>query len=383
MLSAVAQLAAALVQRPSVTPADAGCLDLIGDRLAACGFELTRLPSADVDNLWAVRGSDGPCLAFAGHTDVVPTGDEAGWRFAPFAAHIEDGVLHGRGAADMKGSLAAMIVAVEKFVAACPAHNGRIAFLLTSDEEGPATDGTVRITEYLQRESIKLDWCVVGEPSSSERLADIVRVGRRGSLNGRLRIEGVQGHVAYPERALNPIHAALAALQELCGREWDSGNDYYPPSSFQISNVMAGTGAENVIPQTLEVWFNFRYCTEQTSAGLRAAVEAVLDGHGLDYTIDWRVSGEPFLTAGGHLVETISDAVAQRLGYRPVLSTGGGTSDGRFIAPLGVELVELGPLNATIHKVNEVVDLAELDTLSELYGDLLLRLLGGGRETAV
>ncbi len=375
MLSAIGELTAALVARESVTPADAGCLDLIGTRLAACGFSLLRLPSGGVDNLWAVRGERGPCFAFAGHTDVVPPGDARAWTSPPFAPTVRDGLLYGRGAADMKGSLAAMVVAVEQFVDARPDHGGRIAFMLTSDEEGPAVDGTVRITEFLQREAIDVDWCLVGEPSSARRLGDTVRVGRRGSLNGRLTVHGTQGHVAYPERADNPVHAALGALGDLAQRTWDAGNDYYPPTSLQISNIHAGTGAENVIPQDLMVAFNFRFCTEQTAERLRAAVHEHLDRYGLRYDIDWQVSGHPFLTAGGALVEATTAAITAHCGEPPELSTGGGTSDGRFIAPLGIEVVELGPLNATIHKVDECVSLDDLDGLGEIYRGVLERLL--------
>ncbi|MGR8919085.1 MAG: succinyl-diaminopimelate desuccinylase [Gammaproteobacteria bacterium] len=376
-MSPVAELTADLIRRPSVTPADAGCLDALGARLAARGFELVRLPSGEVDNLWAVRGDGGPCLAFAGHTDVVPPGDVAAWDTPPFEPVVRGDMLHGRGAADMKGSLAAMVVAVERFLELNPAPEGRLAFMLTSDEEGPATDGTVRITEFLEREEIGVDWCLVGEPSSLETLGDTLRVGRRGSLNGRLTVRGVQGHVAYPERVDNPIHRALPALAELSARRWDEGNEYYPPTSFQISNFNAGTGAENVVPGSLETWFNFRYSTAQTDAGLREAVEEVLTRHGLDYAIDWHLSGRPFLTAGGRLVEATVAAVAEVLGVSADCSTGGGTSDGRFIAPLGIEVVELGPLNTTIHKVNECVSLTDLDRLARTYQRVIERLLGG------
>lgn len=377
MLSPIGELTAGLIARPSVTPDDAGCLDIIGDRLAAQGFRLTRLPSADVDNLWAVRGDHGPCFAFAGHTDVVPPGNPASWRSPPFEPTIEGDILRGRGAADMKGSLAAMIVAVERFIAANPDHPGQIAFLLTSDEEGPATDGTVKITEYLKQHDIKVDWCVVGEPSCDATLGDTVRVGRRGSLNGHLVVRGIQGHVAYPDRARNPIHQALAALDQLCKTSWDAGNEFYPPTSFQISNIHAGTGAENVIPERLEVQFNFRYSTAQTSAGLKHAVEQIFQRAELDHTINWRLSGEPFLTPGGRLVECVSAVIERALGIVPELSTGGGTSDGRFIAPMGIELVELGPRNATIHKIDEAVSLSELDQLGEVYQQLLEGMLLG------
>lgn len=371
----VADFAIELVARPSVTPDDAGCLDAIGARLAALDFELTRLPSAGVDNLWAVRGVEGPCFAFAGHTDVVPAGDPQAWSSPPFAPTVRDGLLYGRGAADMKGSLAAMVVGVERFVRRHPTHPGRIAFILTSDEEGPATDGTVKVMAFLERSDITVDWCLVGEPSSTTVLGDTVRVGRRGSLNAHLCVQGVQGHVAYADRADNPIHRALPALGELAARRWDDGNAFYPPTSFQISNLHAGTGAENVIPQTLEAWFNFRFCTEQTAASLRSAVHEIFDRHGLRYTIDWKLSGQPFLTAGGRLIETVGAVLEQQLGRRPELSTGGGTSDGRFIAPRGIELVEFGPCNASIHKIDEHVSLADLERLSEVYESILERML--------
>lgn len=364
-------LARELIARPSVTPVDAGCLDVLGARLAACGFELTRLPSGDVDNLWAVRGDAGPLFAFAGHTDVVPPGDEKSWDSPPFEPTLRDGYLFGRGAADMKGSLAAMVVATERFLASEPARPLRIGWLLTSDEEGPANDGTVRIVEHLAREGLQVDYCLVGEPSCAERLGDTVRVGRRGSLNARLTVHGVQGHVAYPDRADNPVHKALRALAELCERRWDEGNDYYPPTTFQISNVHAGTGAENVIPQDLELRFNFRFSTESSAASLRAAVEQTLERHALRHTLEWHLSGAPFLTPGGPFVDAVAGAIESELGVTPELSTGGGTSDGRFIAPTGTALVELGPVNATIHKVNECVAVDELDRLANVYERIL------------
>ncbi len=368
-------LTVALIERASVTPADAGCLDLIGARLHAAGFSVHRLPSGQVDNLWAVRGTSGPCLAFAGHTDVVPPGPLASWTSPPFEPQVRDGRLYGRGAADMKGSLAAMVVAAERFVAAHPVCRGRLGFLLTSDEEGPATDGTVKVVEYLASRGELPDWCIVGEPSSNALLGDTLRVGRRGSLNGHLQVHGTQGHVAYPERADNPIHRALTALTELTATRWDEGNAHFPPTSLQISNIHGGTGAENVIPQDLEVRFNFRFSTEHTAASLRAAVEGLLIRHELRYTLVWHLSGEPFLTAGGRLVETTAAVVAERLGVTPERSTGGGTSDGRFIAPRGVQLVELGPINATIHKVDECVDVNELDALTDVYALIMERML--------
>jgi len=375
--TATVELACELIARSSVTPLDAGCLDIIGARLARAGFECLRLPAGEVDNLWAVRGTRGPCLVFAGHTDVVPPGPLEAWSRPPFEPAREQGVLWGRGAADMKGSLAAMVVASEHFVAAHPEHAGRLAFLLTSDEEGPAIHGTRHVVEHLRAAGVTLDWCVVGEPSSHARLGDVVRVGRRGSLNGRLRVRGVQGHVAYPDRARNPIHTTLPALAELTAIEWDRGNAYYPPTSLQISNLNAGTGAENVIPGELTAWFNFRFSTASTAASLRARVEDVLARHGLDCTLDWHLSGAPFLTAGGRLVAAVQRVLARELDVTPELSTGGGTSDGRFIAPLGVEVVELGPLNATIHKIDECVAERDLDDLARVYYALACELLVG------
>ena len=377
MTSKTLELACDLVACASVTPVDAGCLDLISNRLAALGFDTSRLPSGEVDNLWAIRGQGQPIFAFAGHTDVVPPGDLKSWHTDPFKPVVKDGLLFGRGAADMKGSLAAMVVAVERFVEQYPSHAGSIAFVLTSDEEGPAVEGTVKVVDYLNENDITLEWCLVGEPSSAERLGDTVRVGRRGSLNARLRVKGVQGHVAYPERADNPIHSALAALSELEARRWDQGNDYYPSTSFQISNINGGTGAENVIPQDLEVWFNFRYCTENTATSLQQAVIEVLDRHGLDYDLNWHSTGEPFLTAGGVLVDTTAQVLNELLGLKPDLSTGGGTSDGRFIAPTGAELVELGPINATIHKINECVAVDDLERLTDVYCAIVERMLVG------
>ena len=370
------ELTKALIACPSVTPDDAGCLDLIQARLIPLGFDCRRLPSNGVDNLWAVRGDSGPCLAFAGHTDVVPPGPLEAWTRPPFEPVIADGKLWGRGAADMKGSLAAMVVAVERYIGRAPNHGGRIAFMLTSDEEGPATDGTLRIVQHLQEHDIKVDWCIVGEPSSHLRLGDTVRVGRRGSLNGRLTVHGVQGHVAYPERSDNPVHRALGALAELAARHWDAGNAFYPPTSFQISNVHSGTGAENVIPGSLEVWFNFRYCTEQTADSLKAAVHGLFDRHALRYDLAWHLSGAPFLTAGGKLVEVVQRVLREQLQVEPELSTGGGTSDGRFIAPLGVEVVELGPINASIHKIDECVAVDELEQLAGIYAGILSAALG-------
>lgn len=377
--SATLALACDLIRRRSITPDDAGCLDVLGARLSAAGFAVTPLPFGAVSNLWAVRGAAGPLFCFAGHTDVVPPGPEAAWRHPPFVPEIAGGMLCGRGAADMKGALAAMVTAVENFVAAHPAHPGRIGFLLTSDEEGPACDGTVRVVDWLRAQGTIPDWCLVGEPSSSATLGDVIRNGRRGSLGGTLRVRGIQGHVAYPERAANPIHRAAPALAELTAEIWDRGSADFPPTSFQISNIRAGEGVTNVIPGELQVLFNFRFSTAVTAAQLRARTEAILNRHGLDYELDWQLSGEPFLTPAGKLVDAVVAAVVDRTGTHPALSTGGGTSDGRFIATLGTQVVELGAINASIHKVDEAVAIADLELLSQIYRDLLERLLLGPR----
>jgi succinyl-diaminopimelate desuccinylase len=373
--SSTLALARQLVACASVTPDDAGCQELMIERLERLDFEVTRLRHNDVDNFWAVHGSGGPILAFAGHTDVVPTGDPQSWDYPPFAAQVADGMLHGRGAADMKGSLAAMVTACERFIGANPDHRGRIAFLITSDEEGPAVDGTVKVVEYLRQQGEQISWCLVGEPSSSNRLGDVIKNGRRGSLNATLAVHGQQGHVAYPQLANNPIHAASPALAELAATEWDQGNDYFPATSFQISNIQAGTGATNVIPGELTLLFNFRFSTELTAAAIKQRVEDILDRHGLDYSINWNLSGEPFLTAAGKLVEACSAAVEAVTGCRPTLSTSGGTSDGRFIAPGGAEVVELGPRNTTIHQRNECVAVADIEQLSVIYEKLMQLLL--------
>jgi len=380
-MSATLELAKALIQRPSVTPADAGCQELMIQRLQAIGFTIERLRFGEVDNFWARRGTQGPVLCFAGHTDVVPSGPESAWRFPPFQPTVHQGLLYGRGAADMKGSLAAMITACERFVASQPAHRGSIAFLITSDEEGPSIDGTVKVVQHLEARGEKIDYCLVGEPSSSEVLGDVVKNGRRGSLNGRLVVHGVQGHVAYPHLARNPIHQAAPALAELAAEPWDQGNEFFPATSFQISNIQAGTGATNVIPSRLEALFNFRFSTELTDAQLRQRVAAILDKHGLDYELEWTLSGQPFLTPPGELVDGVRDAIAQVTGRQPRLSTSGGTSDGRFIAPTGAQVVELGPLNATIHKVDECVAVDDLDTLSHIYERVLLNLLAVPHQT--
>ena len=377
-MSDVFELACDLIRRRSVTPDDAGCLPLIGERLAHAGFRVEYLRYGEVDNLWASHGDAGPTLAFLGHTDVVPSGPEASWQSPPFEPAVRNGRLYGRGAADMKGSVAAMVVALELFVAAHPAHRGRVGLLLTSDEEGPTNlDGVRRVAEHFRERGERIDWCVVGEPSSKERLGDLIRVGRRGSLSGTLVVRGVQGHVAYPEKALNPIHAFAPALAELAAERWDEGNADFPPTSFQVSNLNAGTGANNVIPGELAALINFRYCTASRAEDLSARTEAILHRHGLDFALDWNLSGEPFLTPpGGALRDTVVAVCRDLCGIDPEQSTGGGTSDGRFIAPMGAEVVELGPVNATIPKVDECVDIADLDALPALYRAVCERMLG-------
>jgi succinyl-diaminopimelate desuccinylase len=372
----VLALASALVRRASITPEDAGCQALLRERLEACGFRVESLRVGTVDNLWARRGDAAPLFVFAGHTDVVPTGEASSWRYPPFDATVADGMLHGRGAADMKGSLAAMVVATERVLAEGTPLQGSIGFLITSDEEGPAVDGTRAVMRELGRRGVRIDQCLVGEPSSSRILGDVVRVGRRGSLNGTLTVKGIQGHVAYPDAARNPVHDLLAPLAALAARHWDAGNAYFPATSFQVSNIHAGTGATNVIPGHCTVQFNFRFSTEQTADALQAAVAAELETAGLDFEIDWQLSGEPFLTEGGALVEAVKDSIRDLSGLEPTLSTGGGTSDGRFIAPQGAEVVELGPVNATIHKIDECVAIADLHRLTDAYAQILRRLLG-------
>ncbi|WP_456373188.1 succinyl-diaminopimelate desuccinylase [Thiolapillus sp.] len=374
-MSETLELAKELISRPSVTPEDHGCQALMMERLGALGFQLEPMNFGDTQNFWARRGNQGPLFCFAGHTDVVPPGPEDAWKFPPFRPVVHDGLLHGRGAADMKGSLAAMITATEAFVRKYPHHKGSIAYLITSDEEGPATQGTVKVVETLELRGEKIDWCLVGEPSSSDKLADVVKNGRRGSHGCRLLVKGVQGHVAYPHLARNPVHAAAPALAELVAEEWDQGNAFFPPTTFQISNIHAGTGATNVIPGTLEVLFNFRFSTETTHAELERRVEEILNRHGLDYDIEWTLSGPPFLTPGGELLDATQQAVEEIMGYPTKLSTSGGTSDGRFVAPTGAQVLELGPLNATIHKVNECVSVVDLDNLSRIYMRLLELLL--------
>jgi succinyl-diaminopimelate desuccinylase len=373
--SSTLSLTKQLIARTSVTPDDAGCQRLMIERLQKLGFAVTNLRFEDVDNFWAIRGDQGPILCFAGHTDVVPTGPEENWRSPPFEPTIIDGQLHGRGAADMKGSLAAMIVAVEQFVAEHPHHSGRIAFLITSDEEGVAKNGTLRVVEWLQQQQITPDYCLVGEPSSTSVCGDIIKNGRRGSLGCALRIKGRQGHVAYPHLASNPIHAAAPALTELTQEIWDQGNEFFPATSLQISNINGGTGATNVIPGELNLLFNFRFSTQVTDQQLRDRTAAILDKHSLDYDLDWSLSGQPFLTPEGELVDAAVASIKQVTGLDSQLSTAGGTSDGRFIAPMGTQVVELGPVNATIHQVDENVSIKDLDTLTEIYQRLLQNLL--------
>ena len=365
-----------LIRRPSVSPEDHGCQQLMIARLEAVGFTIERLRYGSVDNFWATHGaSDGPTLCFAGHTDVVPTGPLEAWHTDPFVPTIRDGVLYGRGAADMKSGLAAMVTATEEFVAGHAGHRGRLAFLITSDEEGPSVDGTRRVAEHLKARAERIDWCLVGEPSSEQVFGDTLKIGRRGSLSGRLTVHGIQGHVAYPDFADNPVHAIAPALAELASRTWDAGNQHFGPTTFQVSNLNAGTGAPNVIPGELKARFNLRWSPAQTLDGLKATVTGILDRHRVRYSLDWFVSGLPFYTPPGALSDAVSRAVADVTGRMPALSTGGGTSDGRFIAPLGAEVVELGVVNRSIHKVNEHVRVEEIGQLREAYAGLLGRLL--------
>ena len=367
-------LACDLIRRRSVTPEDAGCMELMLERLEKIGFKTSRLPFGDTDNFWTVRGEEGPLFAFAGHTDVVPTGPEENWQFPPFEPQVVDGMLYGRGAADMKGSLAAMVVACEEFVAAHPNHKGRIALLITSDEEGPAKHGTVKVVEWLEEKGEKIDWCLVGEPSSTALAGDVIKNGRRGSLGLELTVFGIQGHVAYPHLAENPVHKLAPALAELAAEEWDNGNDFFPATSFQVSNINGGTGATNVIPGEVTVVCNWRFSTETTAEDLERRARAVLDKHALNYEATFNLSGQPFLTAAGPLVESAQTAIRKVTGRETELSTAGGTSDGRFIAPTGAQVVELGPVNATIHKVDECVKARDLDLVKEMYREILVGL---------
>lgn len=374
-MSDTLELLRELIRRPSVTPDDAGCQALLQEHLGQVGFRGETLQFGEVTNLWSRRGNEGPLLVFAGHTDVVPTGPEERWSSPPFEPTERNGLLYGRGAADMKGSLAAFTTACGRFVAQHPDHRGSIALLITSDEEGPAVDGTVKVVEALTQRGTRIDWCIVGEPSSENKVADTVKNGRRGSLNGRLTARGLQGHVAYPHKANNPIHLALPALLELTSEHWDDGNTSFPPTTFQISNINGGTGATNVIPGEVELLFNFRFSTESTAEDLQRRTEAILQRYELDYELEWTVSAQPFLTEAGALVDATRAGIRDITGRETTLSTGGGTSDGRFIAPTGAQVVELGPVNATIHQVDEHVDIAALDTLSRIYERILERLL--------
>ena len=364
-----------LIARASVTPHDAGCQQVMGERLARVGFSVEHMRFGDVDNLWATRGGQGPLLVFAGHTDVVPPGDIASWESDPFQATTIESDLVGRGASDMKASLAAMVVACENFVGEHPDHSGRIGFLITSDEEGPAKDGTVKVMEALAARGESIDWCVVGEPSSTRQLGDLVKNGRRGSLNATLVIHGKQGHIAYPHLADNPIHGALPALNALVNEAWDAGNDFFDPTSLQISTIRAGQGVTNVIPGSLEVLFNVRFSTEVTADGIRERCETLLKQHNLSFDIDWSLSGDPFLTTPGALLSAVTCSIEAVTGSQPAVSTGGGTSDGRFIAPGGTQVVEVGHVNETIHQCNERVKLADVPRLTEIYRGILERLL--------
>lgn len=368
-------LACELIARHSVTPEDSGCLDVIAARLAPLGFACERIDTGGVCNLWARRGRSNPVMCFAGHTDVVPTGPIEAWATPPFEPTVRDGILYGRGAADMKSSLAAFVVAIERFVAAHPAHKGSIALLLTSDEEGVATHGTVKVVEALAARGERLDYCIVGEPTSVATLGDMIKNGRRGSLSGTLRVKGLQGHVAYPHLARNPIHQFAPALAELAATKWDDGNEFFPPTTWQVSNIHAGTGANNVIPGACEVMFNFRFASVSTAEDLKARTHEVLDRHGLDYHIEWQLSGKPFITGRGKLVAAISDAIRETLAVDTELSTTGGTSDGRFIAEICNEVVEFGPVNASIHKVNEHIAIDALAPLATVYEGTMARLL--------
>lgn len=369
------ELSLQLLRQPSVTPVDHNCQNIMADRLSAIGFNIENMRFEDVDNLWARRGTSSPVFCFAGHTDVVPTGQLDAWQSDPFLPEIRDGKLYGRGSADMKTALAAMVVASERFVKNHPDHKGSIAFLITSDEEGPSINGTVKVVETLEDRNEKMTWCLVGEPSSTSTLGDIVKNGRRGSLNAVLTVKGKQGHVAYPHLAINPIHTASKALAELCDTVWDNGNEYFPATSFQVSNIQAGTGATNVVPGTMTVTFNFRYSTEVTADQLKTRVLEILDRHQVSYDIEWTLSGLPFLTPVGELVNAAQTAIKNVTGTDTELSTSGGTSDGRFIAPTGAQVLELGVLNATIHQVNEHVNIDELEPLAEIYEQILVELL--------
>ncbi|MCH8530813.1 MAG: succinyl-diaminopimelate desuccinylase [Saccharospirillum sp.] len=379
MTSPTLALAEQLIARPSVTPDDQGCQQLMAERLGELGFTNQPLRFEDVDNLWSVHGDSGPLLVFAGHTDVVPTGDDSHWTFPPFEPTVHEGFLFGRGAADMKGSLAAMVVAAERFIRDVPEHQGRLAFLITSDEEGDAYHGTEKVVQWLTDKGEQIQWAVVGEPSSTDEVGDVIKNGRRGSMLGYLTIKGVQGHVAYPHLAKNPVHLVAPAIAALSTEVWDEGNDFFPATSFQISNIQSGTGATNVIPGTANIKCSFRFSTEVTVEQLQARTRAILDAHDLDYDLEFEVKGQPFLTERGALVQAATQAVKDVRGFETVLSTAGGTSDGRFIAPTGAQVVELGPINATIHKVNECVRVDDLEKLTDMYYNIMVNLLAPQR----
>jgi|TARA_B110000977_G_scaffold59883_1_gene81358 succinyl-diaminopimelate desuccinylase len=374
-MSLTLQLAKSLISRPSVTPNDKGCQAIMIDRLEKIGFKIHPLKFGDVDNFWATHGDTGPIFSFAGHTDVVPAGDDEAWKTPPFEPTVKDGLLFGRGAADMKGSLASMVVATENFIEKNPNHKGTVAFLITSDEEGIAVNGTVKVVDYLKSLDQKIDYCLIGEPSSTSMLGDVIKNGRRGSLNGLLTIKGKQGHIAYPHLAENPNHLMTSVLKDLCQQQWDNGNEYFPATSFQISNIHSGSRVTNVIPGEVEIMFNFRYSTETTKEALQKKVNDILDSRKLNYSIDWSHSGFPFLTPKGELVSACVDAIEKIKSIKPKLSTSGGTSDGRFIAQEGTQVVELGPINATIHQVDESVLVQDLEDLSKIYSQILTNLL--------
>ena len=374
-MSNTLELTKDLISRPSLTPEDSGCQALIAERLSNIGFEIENMRFGETDNLWARRGSEGPLFTFAGHTDVVPTGPEENWKFPPFEPTIDDGMIYGRGTADMKSSIACMITACERFIKQNPKHNGSIAFLITSDEEGPAHDGTVKVIETLEARNEKIDWCLVGEPSSTDKVCDVIKNGRRGSLGCTLKVNGKQGHVAYPHVAKNPIHEFAPVLKILTETEWDQGNEFFPPTTFQVSNINSGTGVTNVIPGECEIIFNFRFSTAITDSIIRERVETLLNEHNVEYEINWALSGQAFITGRGDLVNATQQAIKDICGIDSELSTAGGTSDGRFIAPTGAQVVELGPLNATIHQVNECVAVDDLEVLSDVYENILKNLL--------
>ena len=369
------ELARQLISRPSVTPDDQDCQQLLAERLQALGFEIEHHRFGEVDNLWARRGSARPLFVFAGHTDVVPPGPVDQWQFDPFTPTVSGNTLYGRGAADMKSSLAAMVCACEQFIGEHSGHRGSIAFLITSDEEGDAVDGTVKVIDLLQQRDVAIDWCLVGEPTSSQTVGDVVKNGRRGSLSGTLRVIGTQGHIAYPHLADNPIHRFAPALNDLVNERWDNGNEFFPPTSFQVSNINAGTGANNVIPASVDILFNLRFSTETTEQRIRERIEEILDSHDLDYELSWALSGNPFLTPSGELIDATRAAIAGVCDIDTELSTSGGTSDGRFIAPTGAQVLELGPVNASIHKIDENIDIEQLEQLTRIYREILVQLL--------